>query len=143
MSNPFLPRSEEPAPQAWSGYAQPQDAYAPYPQPYYQQAPLDDGQPGYGLYGSGQPGLGAHAPTNSKAVISLILGIVSWLGAIILTGIPAVIVGHMALREINASSGTRGGKPLALVGLVLGYLSIAFFLVLAAGWLFFVVAARR
>ncbi len=83
----------------------------PYQQPVY-------GQPV-------QPVVVAAPPNNQKALISMILGIVSYIGFSILTGIPAVILGHMALKEINASAGTQGGKGMAIAGLVLGYLSIA------------------
>lgn len=122
MSNPYPP-SYGSDPYQQPGYSQPQGDYSQYSsQPQYNQG---YGQPAYGQPAYAQPVLVAQAPTNSKATASLILGIISWVGASILTGIPAVIVGHMAMREIDASGGTQGGKPLAIIGLVLGYLSIA------------------
>ena len=61
---------------------------------------------------------------NSKAVQALILGITSlFLG--VLTGIPAIIYGHLAYREIKHSSQEqKNGLFLAIAGLVLGYCSL-------------------
>jgi hypothetical protein len=125
MSNPYPPPyGSDPYQQPQTGYSQPQGDYSQYQQSGY-------GQPAYGQTGYGQPAyaqqpiLVAQPQTNNKAVVSLILGIASWVVGSILTGIPAVIIGHMAMREIDNSAGTQGGKPLAIIGLVLGYLSIA------------------
>ncbi len=67
----------------------------------------------------------------------MILGLLVFV-AWFFTGIPAVILGHMALGEINASGGMQGGKGQAITGLVLGYLSVAG---LACFCLYFVLAA--
>lgn len=64
--------------------------------------------------------------TSSSAIISLICGILAWLGVFGLGGILAVIFGHVAKNEIKKSNGLIGGEGLATVGLVLGYLNIAF-----------------
>lgn len=122
MSNPYPPPyGSDPYQQPQQGgYSQPQGDYSQYSsQPQYNQ------QPGYGQPAYVQPVLVAQPQTNNKATISLILGIASWVVGSVLTGIPAVIIGHMALREIDGSAGTQGGRPLAIIGLVLGYLSIA------------------
>ncbi len=71
-----------------------------------------------------QPMIGVQRPTNSKALTAMILGIVSWVGFSILAGIPAIIFGHIALGEINASGNTQEGRGMAITGLVLGYLSL-------------------
>jgi uncharacterized membrane protein len=63
-------------------------------------------------------------PTNGLAVASLICGI----GQIFsgpLTGIPAIILGHAALRQIRRTGGE--GKPLATAGLALGWIGTALF----------------
>lgn len=66
------------------------------------------------------------------------LGVASWVCAGILAGIPAVILGHMALGRIKAENNTNGtAKVLTIIGLVAGYLSIAFtilWLVLVVGF---------
>lgn len=71
---------------------------------------------------------GPHADV--KAIFSLILGIFSIIPFSILAGIPAIILGHLALRDINNGQGQRTGKGMATAGLVMGYLSI--FLLIAA-----------
>ncbi len=87
---------------------------APYPsQP--------DGQTPYGQQAYPQPPGGYHAPPNHKdAVTSLVLGIVSLVMCGLVTGIPAIIMGRRAKREIQASGGALGGEGLATAGFVTG-----------------------
>lgn len=60
--------------------------------------------------------------THSLAVASLVLGIIGFVLGV-LAGIPAIVTGHAALRKIQESEGHIDGKPLALAGVVLGYVS--------------------
>jgi len=55
------------------------------------------------------------------------LGLASWVCSLsLLTGIPAIICGHMALSRIKAENNNNStAKVLAIIGLVLGYLSLA------------------
>jgi hypothetical protein len=69
--------------------------------------------------------LPAPVPTNGKAIGSMICGGLTFFTAG-LTGIPAVILGHTARAEMQRT-GERG-EGLAMTGLVLGWLSVA-------GWL--------
>lgn len=62
------------------------------------------------------------------AVTSLVCGCLGFLLAF-LTGIPAIITGHMALGKIKRSGGTIGGTGIATTGLVLGYVTTAMTLV--------------
>ena len=76
---------------------------------------------------------------NSSARLSLLLGIVSVFGGVIITSIPAIVFGHVALRQIRASQGKQHGENMAIIGLGLGYtMSIAFLLVpgfiICLGW---------
>ena len=64
--------------------------------------------------------------TNGLAIASLVLGILSCIPG---ANIAAVVCGHMALGRIKQSG--EGGKPLAIIGLVLGYLSILAWIILA------------
>jgi competence protein ComGC len=57
-----------------------------------------------------------------------ICGIVLCLGP--LAGIPAVICGHMAHSRIGRSGGALTGSGMAITGLVTGYLSIAWIVVM-------------
>lgn len=76
------------------------------------------------------------APTNGKAVGALVCGVSTFFSAG-LTGIPAVILGHMARGEIRRSR--EQGDGMAVAGLVLGWLSVVgwavflMFVVVAAG----------
>ena len=69
--------------------------------------------------------------SSGLALASMILGIcgiVLCLGP--LAGIPAVICGHKAQSRIKQSGGTMSGAGQAIAGLVMGYLSIAWILVI-------------
>ncbi len=68
------------------------------------------------------------AENTTLATASLILGVISLLGSGFLAGIPAVVVGHIALWKIKR--GTAGGRKKALWGLVTGY--VGTFLVTSA-----------
>lgn len=54
-----------------------------------------------------------------KAILSAILGALSFF-LFILTGLPAIFLGFLSLREINASDGRMRGRPLALFGMIAG-----------------------
>jgi len=69
-----------------------------------------------------QPMLGVRRPTNGLAVASLVCGI----GQIVIWfvgGVAAVILGHMALRQIRQTG--EDGAGMARAGLILGYLGVA------------------
>lgn len=64
--------------------------------------------------------------TSSLAVVSLIAGILGWTLLPFLGSIAAVITGHMARSEIRRAPDRLDGDGLAVAGLVLGWLAIAF-----------------
>ncbi|MCU1332752.1 MAG: hypothetical protein JWM08_1744 [Candidatus Angelobacter sp.] len=64
------------------------------------------------------------ARTDGKATASLILGVLSLLCFGLLTGLPAIILGHISRGNIERSRGRLSGAGLALTGLILGYVSI-------------------
>jgi uncharacterized protein YbaR (Trm112 family) len=78
------------------------------------------------------------APSGGKACAaanwSLGLGLASLWPLGLLGAIPAVICGHKALKRIKDSGGTLRGQGRAKTGLVLGYLTIA-------SWLLIIIAA--
>jgi hypothetical protein len=92
-------------PQTWGA---PDNAFAPTYTPYV-------------------PAGGAPATTSAKAITSLVLSIV-WLCG--LGSLIAVILGHLARGDIKRSQGRVGGRGLATAGLVIGYLGLAFTLVI-------------
>lgn len=72
--------------------------------------------------------------SESLAKTSLICGLIGFFTGP-LTGIPAIITGHIALNRINRSGDAIRGKGLAITGLVLGYFTtflLTFMLVFAA-----------
>lgn len=72
---------------------------------------------------SGQPV--GQPQTNQKALISMILGIVSLICCGLFLGIPAIILANMAKKEIAASNGTQTGGGMATAGLILGIVAVA------------------
>lgn len=70
--------------------------------------------------------------TSMLAIVSAVLGLISFFMLSLLASIPAVVVGHKARREIGDANGTVGGGGLAMFGLIAGYanivLSILFFI---------------
>ncbi|KQO02653.1 MULTISPECIES: DUF4190 domain-containing protein [Stenotrophomonas] len=63
--------------------------------------------------------------TSSYAVIALVAGILGWTLLPFLGSIGGIIFGHMARGEIRRSNGQLDGDGLAVTGLVLGWLSVA------------------
>src|SRR5262249_3000835 len=61
--------------------------------------------------------------TSGKAIASLVLGILSLVCCLnFLTGIPAGILGLLAMRDIGQSGGKVTGKAMAIIGIILGLL---------------------
>lgn len=59
------------------------------------------------------------------SIASLVLGILSFIGCMLFTAIPAIITGHIARRRAHREPDIYGGAGMALVGLILGYGGIA------------------
>lgn len=74
---------------------------------------------GYG-YGGGY----AQPVTNKKAIWSLVLGILSLVCCGFLAGVPAIILGSSAKREIESSGGMQAGGGMAQAGFILGIISV-------------------
>ncbi len=64
------------------------------------------------------------ARTSGYAICSFIFSFAGYCS--ILFGIIAVIFGHIAIGKIRCSDGTLRGEVLALFGLVIGYIGLAF-----------------
>ncbi|MDX9973181.1 MAG: DUF4190 domain-containing protein [FCB group bacterium] len=75
------------------------------PAPYSQEAPYDQ-------EGSGQ------------AIASLVLGILSFFCLSLLGAVPAIALGHSALRKIKYERMPAGAWGMAFTGLILGYLNV-------------------
>ncbi|WP_323792799.1 DUF4190 domain-containing protein [Nocardioides sp.] len=76
-------------------------------------------------YGAPSHGTGPQG-TSGKATTSLVLGILSLLCFGLLSGIPAMIIGRSATKEIDASHGSIGGRGLATAGFVTGLIGTVF-----------------
>ena len=75
-------------------------------------------------------------PTNGLAVAALVCGIAAFVTGI--ACIPAIVCGPIARRQIRRTG--EQGEGLALAGLILGYVSVALFVVAVAA--IFFVASR-
>jgi putative exporter of polyketide antibiotics len=78
-------------------------------------------------YGPGDYGHGGYAAprTNPKALWSMILGILGIVFCGLFAGIPALILGNTAKKEIAASHGAETGEGMAKAGVILGWVSVA------------------
>ena len=85
-----------------------------------------------GTAGAGSPpAVAGQAVAQQKglAVTSFVLGLLSMLCFGVLTGIPAIICGHIAHTRARKSPGQYGGAGLAIAGFALGYVSVILSLV--------------
>ncbi|MGN2252014.1 DUF4190 domain-containing protein [Frateuria sp. GZRe12] len=67
-----------------------------------------------------------HRTTSAMAVVSLVSGIAAWSVLPLVGAIVAIVCGHLARGEIRRSQGQIEGDGLAVAGLVLGYVQLAF-----------------
>ncbi len=71
--------------------------------------------------------------TDGGAIASLVLGIASFVLCMsFITGIPAIVLGHISRSKIRKSGGRLKGDGMALAGLIMGYISLPFILIIAA-----------
>ena len=89
-----------------------------------QQPPSPPGYPppGYGSQPAGQ--LAVYQKTNNMAVLSLIMGILSFFALGCIGGILAIVFGNMATEQIRLSQGTETGDGMAKAGKILGWINI-------------------
>ncbi|UOR02628.1 DUF4190 domain-containing protein [Leucobacter allii] len=113
-----------------AGQQQPYAQPGQYPQPQYQAQPPVAPQPQY----LQQPAYYAvAAPTNVLATLSLIASIVGFFSFAILS-IAGIVMGHISLSQIKRRG--ENGRGMAIAGLIIGYIGVAFWIVLIAFWLF-------
>ena len=75
----------------------------------------------------------AYPRTSSMAIVSLVFGILAYVFLPFIGALIAVICGHAARSEIRrAPPGTIDGDGLALAGLILGWIQLAFTLIAVA-----------
>ncbi|WP_166973289.1 DUF4190 domain-containing protein [Brevibacterium atlanticum] len=66
------------------------------------------------------------APTNSAAIVSLVLTLISFVSSAFFFGIVGIIFGHVARSQIKKRG--EQGNGMAVAGLWLGYLSVLFWI---------------
>lgn len=119
MDTQWLPR--EPAtPPAWVA----PDERPPAWQPGWQQPPAAPGwQP------PPPPPRPVNAQSQGLAIGSLITGVLGLMFGCFgpIPGIAAVILGWLALKQIKTSPETTGGRPMAIIGIITGSLTIFFY----------------
>jgi hypothetical protein len=71
------------------------------------------------------PSESASAPTSTAAILSLVFGILGWVGLPVLGSIVAIVCGHMARAELRNAGVALQGDGLAIAGLVLGWAQLA------------------
>lgn len=72
------------------------------------------------------PPVPVHRTTNALAVVSLASGIAAWCLLPLIGAIVAIVCGHLARAELRRAQGAQEGDGLAVAGLVLGYVQLAF-----------------
>lgn len=94
--------------------------------------PTESPEPAYATPAPADPADAPGAPTeptfSGLAIASLVLALMLPCGCIM--SIPAIILGHMALRQIAREPERYKGRGVALAGTILGYLSITLHLLL-------------
>jgi Domain of unknown function (DUF4190) len=104
------------------------------PSPMPPAGPPPAGPPPYG------PPAGTGQSTNGKAIAALILGIVSIVLCLgYLAGVPAIILGRMAKKEIDQGNGT--GEGLAQAGFITGLIGTVISALLTILWIILIIAS--
>ncbi|QIH98906.1 DUF4190 domain-containing protein [Rhodococcoides fascians A21d2] len=98
-----------------------------YPNPQYGNAPYAGG------------GYQTPAPTNTLAIVSLVLAILGLTFLPLIASVCAVVCGHLSRGQIKRTG--EGGSGFATAGLVVGYVSIALFVIVVGAIILFAVAA--
>ena len=146
---PAAPQAPHPAPPAAA------PAVVPYaaPSPYVNQAPAGaQAVTPYPVAGYGAPAYLYSAPPqrqNGLAVTAMCLGLggvlFGWLLGVFgwLACLGAVICGHIALAKAAREPNIDHGRPLALTGLIAGYVGIVLGGILGVIWVIIMVAGSR
>ncbi|MGV8871568.1 MAG: DUF4190 domain-containing protein [Rhodococcus sp. (in: high G+C Gram-positive bacteria)] len=134
-SDPFDASNKDqpyPGQQQYPQYQNPQ-----YQDPQYQNPPYQNPPYGYAPYGgSGYP---APASTNTLAIVSLVLAILGLTFLPLIASVCAVVCAHISRGQIKRTG--EGGSGFATAGLVVGYVSIALFVIIVGAVILFALAA--
>jgi hypothetical protein len=78
------------------------------------------------------PGASTTTQVSGLAVASLVTGLFFWCCAV--PGIVSIVLGHLALEDIENSGGAKRGRGMAIAGIVLGWVGIGIVGVLVVWW---------
>ncbi|GAA2066648.1 hypothetical protein GCM10009722_31270 [Williamsia deligens] len=82
--------------------------------------------------------------TNGKAIGALVCGIAGLVTCLLFVGIPAVVLGNLAIAEIDESNGLQDGRQMAVAGRILGWVAIGLMILgLVAALLLLIIAAAK
>ncbi len=144
---PPPPSAPAPAPQPVPPPPVSQSPQVPPPPPVG-QPPAGYGAgtyPAAGYPAPGYPAPGYQAPaqpaTSSNAVLSLVMGILSFFVCPFILAIIAIVYGNKAKDEIAASNGAIGGSGMATAGRILGWVNIILGLLTVVFVVLFAIAA--
>ncbi len=82
-----------------------------------------------------QPATSTAPPTNTLAVVSMAAGIASFVFVPFIGAVVAIVTGHMAKHQIRATG--EAGSGFATLGLILGYVHMALFILVVIAVLVF------
>ena len=119
---PGVPYGPMPPPGMYTGSIPPPSIHAgPIPPP---GMPAAGYSPHPGTLPPGFVAMPRPLPTDAMAIASLVLSIAGLFSCLIFLGIPAVILGYVAKKNIRESGDTIGGDPFATAGLIIGWIEI-------------------
>jgi len=81
--------------------------------------------------------------TSTMAIVSLVMGILSWFLLPVIGGILAIITGYISRKEIKNTPGQFTGDGMAIAGMVLGITNIVFVVLFGICWLGMMVFVMR
>ncbi|MDI9928914.1 DUF4190 domain-containing protein [Rhodococcus sp. IEGM 1354] len=120
-------------------HGQPQYQDPQYPNPQYGQPQY--GQPHYGQAPYVGAGFRPAPATNTLAIVSLVLAVLGLTFIPLIASVCAVVCGHVAKGQIKRTG--EGGSGFATAGLIVGYVSIALFVLVLAAIFIFALAASN
>lgn len=115
-------------------HGQPQYQNPQYPNPQY-------GQPQYGQAPYVGAGFRPAPATNTLAIVSLVLAVLGLTFIPLIASVCAVVCGHVAKGQIKRTG--EGGSGFATAGLIVGYVSVALFVLVVAAIFIFAIAASN
>ncbi|TFI43097.1 DUF4190 domain-containing protein [Rhodococcus sp. 1R11] len=122
-----------------TSYQNPQYGQPQYPGPQYGQPQY--GQPQYGRAPYVGAGFRPAPATNTLAIVSLVLAVLGLTFVPLIASVCAVVCGHVAKGQIKRNG--EGGSGFATAGLIVGYVSIALFVLVVGAIFIFAIAASN